>query len=450
MSMQSLSIVKEIARRCNDPSKIKNLAIAPENQNPDPIFAFPNWGDLSFSSGYPGILLLFTELERQFPNEGWEKSVHNYVLAIKAAIEQEGLRRGQQSLFGGLAGVCFALQCASLQGKRYKSMIDKLDNFLISAVESHYLVPLRQNLNNGVPSSPMLYEMMQGIAGICAYSLQHLKNPLLEKLTRQILEVLVRLCQPINIQGCQVPGWYIQPQDFFLEEDKKSYPKGNFNLGVSHGVSSLLGILALAFSQGIVVNGNQEAMETIANWLISKRHHHNNTYFWGSTVPFEEETGVHAVQMRATRDAWCYGVPGISRMLFLAGKALGNISWQKIAVEIFGNIFLEPTEKWHIPAPTFCHGIAGLFLINSYMAKDSAVAGLQKQQELLKEMLLQQFNPDYPFGFQDLDLQRQGSLWPINKPGLLEGATGTLLSLLHPHLDHPQWQAAFLIERGSE
>ena len=89
--------VKEIANRLKDPESVKAIVLHPENRNPDPLFQDHPWADLSFSGGYPAILLLFTELDRLFPDEKWDLAAHVYVVKIKEMIEKQGI--GNFSLF---------------------------------------------------------------------------------------------------------------------------------------------------------------------------------------------------------------------------------------------------------------------------------------------------------------------------------------------------------------
>lgn len=130
----SLQLIQDIVSNMRDPSSVKAIAIDPANVNPDPLIpASPPWSDLSLSNGYPSLLLFFSMLERLGVVEDGKAISHVYVLKIKEAIEAQGL--ADLSLFGGVSGICFALQQASSEGGRYQRMLHNLHAFLLERVD---------------------------------------------------------------------------------------------------------------------------------------------------------------------------------------------------------------------------------------------------------------------------------------------------------------------------
>ena len=73
--------------------------------------------DPSLGRGDAGMLLLYAALQQ-------EGIAHSYVMKIKETIEVDGI--SDLSLFNGVAGICFALQQASLEGYRYQKMLGTL------------------------------------------------------------------------------------------------------------------------------------------------------------------------------------------------------------------------------------------------------------------------------------------------------------------------------------
>lgn len=438
--------VKEIANRLKDPESVKAIVLHPENRNPDPLFQDHPWADLSFSGGYPAILLLFTELDRLFPDEKWDLAAHVYVVKIKEMIEKQGI--GNFSLFGGLAGICFALSQASKGGTRYQKLLNVLNDHLIQGMENNYFAAFKDNLQNGKSTSMFLYDVIQGIAGIGVYGITQLPNPNFVQLIQEILRLLVGLTGTVIVEGKEIPGWYLSLEVQVMEEEKIEYPKGNFNLGLAHGIPGVLGFLSVASLHGIIIDGQREAIEKIATWLRARRRFANGSFFWESRIRFEDEISGITTTYTQGRDAWCYGTPGVVSSLFLAGKALQNNELKDFAVQSLKSVFDRNQEKWNLPGPTFCHGISGLLLITHQMALQSEDLDLKEQVNRLKEILMQFYEPQSPFGFKDRKPCKNGEYFGINNTGFLEGSVGVLLTLLSVEGALSWWHAPFLISDG--
>ncbi len=436
-------IVNDLAKKLSNPDFVRSEALAKENINPNPIVNLEIWSDLSLSGGFPGIMLMFSAIEAAYPNVGWEKVVHQYALTIGSTLKK-GLPK-HHSLFGGLAGVCYALDSASCGGVRYKNILEKLHPFLIHGVEGTYLSILEKNLDAQIPSSPFLFDIVLGVCGPLIYFLTCNKGKEFSPICTRIVTALIRLTHEIEVLGYQVPGWYTLQEDQFLNEEKVKFSKGNFNLGVAHGIPGVLATLVYAWEYGIRIDGQEKAIEKIGDWLIDQSSDVEGQIFWGDRISFEEYVGEIPKHPHTTRAAWCYGTPGVARILFQAGSKLKNHVWQEIGLKAYKDIFNLDREKWHIPSPTLCHGVAGLYLITHLMGQDSGDAELQNQAKQLKRNLLEYYSSDFPFGFQDLQPRLSGSLWSSNTPGLLEGSAGVGLALIHDQLEKPTWQHAFLL-----
>jgi lantibiotic biosynthesis protein len=444
MKVEIIPIIKEIAHRLRSPDLVKAHILDPCHQNPDPLYHEILWDDLSLAGGYTGIVLLLSELDRLYPNEKWDESVHAYVIKIKEAFEKTSFT--ELSLFSGIAGIGFALRSASREGTRYKKMIENLDHFLLQGVTKYYLTPLKANLENGRPSSQSLYELIQGIVGIGVYGLNNLHLPSFRNILEEILQLLIQLTKPIKIKDHWVPGWYI-PRDYQLNEGYKTlYVQGNFNLGLSHGITGVLALLAISTLMGIAVEGQMEAMETMVEWLFKHRREGQKGYFWESMISLETELGINKTGDNVTyKDAWCYGTPGVARSLYLAGKAMKNESIQKRALESFCSVFQRSRKEWQLPGPSICHGISGLFMITTMMSRDSKDLFLEKKAQELQQMIIQSYRAEHPFGFKDLNPRKNGGFAEIDRVDLLEGTSGILLTLLSSEAPTSWWHAPFLI-----
>ncbi len=441
-----LELARSIAQKMRDPQFVKEVVSDPKNQNPDPLLKSSRWHPLSIAGGYPGVLPLFTELDSIFPEDRWDLVAHEYILQIVRAVETTGIT--SITMFGGIAGVCLYLRQASKNEQRYKKVLTHLDGYLIKHLRASHLSPLMEQLQQAIPRRPALYESIQGLSSIGIYALVNYEKPEFKELAHEIIQQFVLLAEPIHIKGRGVPGWYVAPEFFFLESDRKIFPDGNFNLGLSHGIPGVLAFLSIAMMQGIECKGQQKAITVIADWVQAKRKTVGNRYFWDSVISFEEETSGQPTDRGKSRDAWCYGTPGVARALYLAGRATKNKAMQEFALEAFRSIFQSSREDWNLPGPNICHGIAGLLLITNLMARDTGCDQLKLETEKLREILLSHHDASSHFGFKNAELlkHQKGSYVWIECADLLEGVSGVLLTLLSLHTNHYSWHLPFLID----
>ncbi len=174
---------------------------------------------------------------------------------------------------------------------------------------------------------------------------------------------------------------------------------------------------------------------------------HNGIY-WPGKISWEEEVSGKS-EARHSRDAWCYGAPGVVRSLFLAGSALKNKTMAEQALLGMQSIFNRAFNEWGIFAPTICHGFSGLLLVTHLMAEDTQDARLQTRVEELEKHVWGFYRPETFFGFQDFELKKDGGHAPLDKAGMLEGVMGVLLTLLTVNGSPSRWHYPLLISRAS-
>lgn len=416
-----LDTVLDVALKMKDPAVVNNYVAAS--------------GDLSLSGGLPGLVLLFSILERKGLIEG--DISHQYVLKMKEAIEARGVF--SLSLFSGVSGICFALQQASWDGERYQRMLGHLQRLLLENIRPVYIDPLRASLEKSEACSSRLYDVIQGLCGVGRYIVENVTQPLFYESAVEITKALVHLCQPLKIEGHLVPGWYLSPNDPLNARNKRNL-KGGFNLGLAHGMPGILALFAIAMMRGVVVEGQKEAMTQMILWLRKKNYRENGIIRWPYLISWEKEILGEPLE-ETCKDAWCYGVPGIARTLFLAGKALQDRELKLFAVEAFRGVFSQRRGAWQLPGPMLCHGIAGLLMITLEMAQEDGCKDLFPRVDQLQKILLSDYDPNALFGFKDKDHNNIEK----DNPGFLEGSTGILLTLLSIPDYNTKWALPLMI-----
>ncbi|CAM04224.1 lanthionine synthetase-like protein [Saccharopolyspora erythraea NRRL 2338] len=254
---------------------------------------------------------------------------------------------------------------------------------LVTRHVAELLARERARLDAGIPGAPIrAYDVISGASGIGRYLLLHPRH---HTLLRHLLAYLVRLTAPVAAHGVTVPGWWVstvpnpaRPHDF---------PCGRLNLGLAHGICGPMTLLAFARQAGIRVPGDDEAIASIAEELLTYQDERGQ---WPGTVALED--------------------------IVLDGEN-------------------DPVE------PGLCHGRAGALHLTSVLAHDTGDARLVAQLPRLAERVLDLPTPEHPFRFARENTSSRPRL------GFLDGAAGIALAL-HRYADGPQrtiWEAALMV-----
>ncbi len=426
-------IVIQTADKMKDPKKVKEISSSKANSVTIEGKDIIPWGDTSLSHGYPGICILFGELDYMFPNDGWDRVGLEYLKAIRNDIEQNGIY--SISTFSGLAGVGFAARSLSRHGTRYHNFIEKINKQLLKQLRMHLSMFQKEDYHLRMSD----YDVIEGLSGVGRYLLFFKEDAEMHAALLEVLSYLVHLTEDIEVEGKRVPGWFIPSKNLFLEEERQLNPIGYFNCGLSHGIPGPLALLSIAYKEGVYVKGQKEAIKKISNWLISKVIRSSKGKYFPTVVSWDEQIS-RKVYVSVSRDAWCYGTPGVARALYLAGEAIDYKRFSHVAKETFNDIFTaRTTEDWDIYSPTFCHGLSGLLQITMMMNEEKYVSKLV-------DYTLSFYDDEHPFGFQDVESTESG-LKHLNKAGFLDGAAAILLTLLYYNnkKSYTDWEALFLL-----
>lgn len=362
-----------------------------------------NWEEPSLTSGWLSLSLFYSILNTHFPNQRFDQLAHEYLaLALSKTHSNNSV-----SIFNGTSGLCFTAYICSQNGSRYKKLLAQLDQQLTDEIKN--LLQKRDRTMND-------YNLLNGISGVLAYLLLRQNDTLLSFYTKQCLSAIVDFIKnKKNVSGHLVPGW--------LEESSDD-GQGKFTLNALNGVSGILSTLAIASMDGLNVEGLQEAILSLAEWLEQKQKNTPIGPMWPAVVSFEEEIGEKKDEPLSFPNIWYFGSSTIVRSLYLAYKALGNNKLKERAEQTFLQT-LSSSNK--IINPSFGFGKAGLLAMTYRMYQDTKNRNLSLKINELEYELKNTYNPNSLFGFQTTD-QVTGRL--TDNPGILDGAIGTALTLL--------------------
>jgi hypothetical protein len=211
------------------------------------------------------------------------------------------------------------------------------------------------------------------------------------------------------------------------------HPSGEAATGVAHGIAGPLAFLALSHASGYTVAQQETAIRTAADWLLRWQ----TARRWAPAVTGTELASGTPDPMPGRRDAWCYGTPGISRALTMAGQALHDPSLTTSARASLGTLTDRHPRDWDVEGPTICHGYAGV--LQATAPADTSITEPAAQQ------LSDAFDPQYTFAFRHHSNGTQS-----DSPGFLTGACGIALVLADygelPSAEVPaSWDAVLLL-----
>jgi hypothetical protein len=430
-------IVVELAERLADPDTVAAAATAPDNADYFPGMPRPRppWSGLPLSEGHAAVSLLHSELSAV--DVAYRRAAHAHVIA--AARYLSDVDGG--SLFGGAPALAFAARVAQRHPHDYQSLLDRLDERVEDRLRA-LLAGEAERLRAGRAGVRMRdYDTIAGAAGLGRYLL--LRQPRHRELLTSTLAYLVQLTRPVTAHGHRVPGWWADEAPGLGTGSR--FVRGHFNLGLGHGISGPLALLALARQAGIHVPGQDEAIAGIVEHLLPFRF---GPGLWRGVLSFDEfVTGSRDPMPDDRMVAWCYGTLGVVRSLYLAGTALDRRDWQHVAVETLRDALTRQPRD--LTDCSLCHGWAGLLHITWRMAHDSGDELLTAQLPSISAPILDAYDPALPFGFR---YERPGlppdrRLAP-HRAGFLEGAAGIALAL-HTYATNQEparsWDAALLI-----
>lgn len=425
------AIALEVARRVKDRDTRERAVIAAVQQSSFP--ALVEWRPYSLSHGGAGLAVLFEYMENCFPGQGWEDEARWHLEAAARSVEATpGLGI---PLYGQLSGIAFAAWYLSRGGRRYRGLSATLDKALFPKIEA--AAGALDAMSGGCPVQ--LFDLISGVTGAGVYLLCRSEHEGAREALTRILQSLASL----TAEEGGLPRWRT-PRHLLFEGQVRAFPDGNLNCGLAHGIPGPLGLMSLAKLRGISVPGMDESMERIVGFLLAHRLEDQHGSTWPACYPLPgqgEQRGAQGGPL-PSRTAWCYGSPGISRALFLAGRALAEPAVCQAAVDAMRSAVTRPVEERGIPSPTFCHGVAGLLQITRRFFLDTGLPVFEQAVLAQLAQLVDAYEPEAILGFRSIEPDGVR----VDNPGLLDGAPGVCLSMLAATTPaEPTWDRFLLL-----
>jgi hypothetical protein len=270
------------------------------------------------------------------------------------------------------------------------------------------------------------WNLVSGLSGIGTFLLERHTD---SELLRDVLSYLVRLSEPLTLEGQRLPGWWCVPDR--VRSTSVVPADGYVHTGMAHGLAGPLALLATALRHDVRVCGQAEAIERFCAWLDLFRRERATGPTWPQTICRREDTFVPMPGI-VPRPSWSLGAPGVARAEQLAGLALSDLRRQKAAEDALLSLLREPAQLMALSGAGIADGWAGLLLTFWRAATDATDPRLSGELPRLRALVSQELRDSPAAG----------------GTGLLHGSTGRDLVLYTVAVDAPlayRWDACLLV-----
>jgi hypothetical protein len=281
------------------------------------------------------------------------------------------------------------------------------------------------------------YDLISGLAGMGVYALERLPHPAARACLAAILD---RLDEVAERQAGGVT-WHTAPE-LLPEHQRAQCPGGYYNLGLAHGVPGVIGLLAAMWAAGVERERVAALLEPSVAWLLACAlpPGRGARFAW---------THAPEVPREPARSAWCYGDPGVTATVLMAGQATGNAAWIAAARELALGVAARPHAEAGVIDAGLCHGSAGLAHVLHRLYRATGEPALAEAARAWLADTLDMRDPglsDSVAGFRSYGSIGHGKLAWQPDPGLLTGAAGVALALLAGLSSvPPDWDRALML-----
>lgn len=356
------------------------------------------WMAHSLTRGAAGIAL--AHIEHAHQGTGSWPAAHAWIVQACAGQVSAGSNTG---LFQGLPAVAFLLHAT---GGRYRGGLADLARPLADLVHQR-AGDAHARITAGQLAEFREYDVFFGLTGLGALLLR--LDPGGGAL-EHLLTALVALTRPLRLDGVWLPGWWVGHDPH--RRRSTEFPGGHANLGMAHGITGPLALLAQAMRAGITVDRHADAIHGICAFLDTWRQDTDTGPWWPQWITLDDLCTGRPSQPGPARPSWCYGTPGIARAQQLAAIATGDPHRRHIAEHALATCLADPAQLGQIIDASLCHGWAGLYQTAARAARDALTSQISERLPHLTEMLI-----------------HHATAAPCRVSGLLEGQAGLALAL---------------------
>lgn len=377
--------------------------------------------DPGLLTGYCGSALFYAYYYRLTGKKKYLQTLNGIIEKALKALEEEEL------IYSHCSGISGMLWCIQHLMKNGFIEQNEAENIFEEADEALFDYMKRQ-------LSDYYYDFLHEGLGVALYFLDRLPNPVIQQYLEQAA---------IQIEEtCIANDFGISWKDTFSEKSRTLYHSPIYNLGLAHGVPSILSVLSMLYEKGVAVKRTLPLVQKGVQWLLANKNTPSEDCI--SLYPTYVNDSNEALETKQSRLGWCYGDLGIAIALLNIGNRLQNDTYKQEAFTIFEHSAKNRNKaNGGIGDASLCHGSMGVSHIfrRAYMAAGDNVF-LEGAENWLEQTLQMARWNDGLAGFK----YRTHNGYE-NNYNLLEGITGIGLALIAA-LDtetKPAWDRCLLI-----
>lgn len=389
----------------------------------------------SLARGPLGLALLYAELERTFPEEGWDQTAHEYLTLLPKEIVVDD--RQDFGLLSGVCGLLFVAHFLSRDGSRYQRLLGELNRTVLPGLVGHVYDILKED-----KPTQRQYDLANGAVGISATFLTLAKQSDIPGGMSMLLNHLVWLSKRDIEQDVDCYDHWYRSSELRDSLARWNVADSSFvGYGICGGLAGLVALLSLTLTHGRSVqdvSGIADTLKMLCEQL--RRGMRRDELGWHWPTQHNDEFG-HCAQAYV-RFAWSDGICGIARALWMAGQALHDESLCTLALECVYEVSQHFRRRPTVMELSLCHGMAGMLQVYTHFASETRDSTMIEAAHLLSGYLLDSFEPDRPFGYRVVEPE----FIRVDVPWLFKGASGVALALLATvSPDPPAWDRVMLI-----
>lgn len=403
---------------------IRNLpmSIAYENIEKIDKSKFDVWNTLSLNSGYPTIVLCLLKLmEIEHIEIDIKKEIGVYLEIIKIGITNNEIDFNNLSMIEGLSGLGMLLIELNGKGANVNVLLKSINKVLFNKISNS--IEYRIKKYNIEDISDMDYDFILGFSATLRY-LVELKNvygnDYVKESVEKIGDYFNCIVKKININSLELDCIVIKNMTSKTASKK-------IDLGMAHGLAAVMSSISIAKINGVTFDSQEVLIEKLINTYLNTVVYSKELIYWPSIIELDNEEQLNGDILYLGNFSWCYGVCGVARALYLAGKAVNNIKAMEISIKAFDKI-AKYSKFIEFDTAMICHGYAGTLMILNEMFKDTNNDKVGEACQVILEKIFALYKNDSIFGFESISSYKdKASEMCIS---LLEGNLGIILTII--------------------
>jgi lantibiotic modifying enzyme len=379
--------------------------------------------DMGLFSGDAGVALFLFHLHDYTKKEEHKKAAQFY---LEKSFEKINTGYALPTFCNGIAGIAWTVNYLVLHSfiePENLDVLDDLDDYL-----HNYMVNYERESN---------FDFLHGATGIALYFINRInQNPKAADYLKEYVDAL----KEYSIFDAETNTAKIVS----TIQDKDKNLKKVYNLGMAHGMSSIIAVLAKIYETDKTNLNLKYLTEGFSNYIMLHENinKYDNGAMFKTTVELDQDQ--NDSQTAGSRLGWCYGDMGNGFALYHAYEATGNEKYYEKSLEIFINSAKrKDLEKQRILDACVCHGSAGIIdifkTVYEYFGDEELLEAENNWAELTLDFYT---NAEGLKGF---------SKYTVDGPkylhSFLEGTAGIGLALLFHHTGNKSEWNEFLLSR---